>query len=80
MPGIRRLTDKGRGVGIIDSTDSDQEEIAYCQRCLEMANVRSKSNENHVIYRFPSVRPTLSKTQVSLGKPHLKLFLYTSIN
>lgn len=41
MPGIRRLTDKGSGIGVVYS-GRNQEEIAYCQRCLEMANIRSK--------------------------------------
>ena len=38
MPGIRRLTESG--VGVVYSGKS--EEVAYCQRCLEMANIRSK--------------------------------------
>src|SRR6476619_2801009 len=38
MPGIRRLTD---GVAVVYS-GNNKEEIAYCQRCLEMANIRSK--------------------------------------
>jgi hypothetical protein len=41
LPGIRRLTDKGSGIGVVYS-GSIQEELAYCQRCLEIANVRSK--------------------------------------
>jgi hypothetical protein len=40
MPGIRRLWDKSGGIGMI-SSGSAEHEIAYCQRCLEMANVRS---------------------------------------
>jgi hypothetical protein len=41
LPGIRRLWDKSNGVGMI-SSGSAEHEIAYCQRCLEMANIRSK--------------------------------------
>jgi hypothetical protein len=41
MSRIRRLSDKHSGVGVIYSEKS-REEIAYCQRCLDMANVRSK--------------------------------------
>jgi hypothetical protein len=40
LPGIRRYRDKS-SVGIIYSEKS-REEIAYCQRCLDIANVRSK--------------------------------------
>ena len=38
MPGIRRSTESG--VGVVYSGKS--EEVAYCQRCLETANIRSK--------------------------------------
>jgi hypothetical protein len=42
MTGIRRLTDKKySSVGVVYSGSSEKE-IAYCQRCLDMANVRSK--------------------------------------
>jgi hypothetical protein len=41
LPGIRRLTDKYSNVGVVYSERKAQE-IAYCQRCLELANVRSK--------------------------------------
>jgi hypothetical protein len=41
MPGIKRLTDKSGGVGIVYS-GKDPEEVAYCHRCLKMANIRSK--------------------------------------
>jgi hypothetical protein len=42
MPGIRRVTDsKYTGVGVVYSEKS-REEVAYCQRCLDIANVRSK--------------------------------------
>jgi hypothetical protein len=40
LPRIRRLTDKHSGVGVIYSEKS-REEVAYCDRCLKMANVRS---------------------------------------
>lgn len=33
--------DKSSGIGVVYS-NMNQEELAYCQRCLEMANVRSK--------------------------------------
>jgi hypothetical protein len=41
LPGIKRLMDKSGGVGAIYSEERE-EEVAYCKRCLEMANVRSK--------------------------------------
>jgi hypothetical protein len=41
MPRIRRLTDKHSGVGVIYS-EKTREEVAYCDRCLKMANIRSK--------------------------------------
>jgi hypothetical protein len=41
MPGIRRLMDKYTAVGVIYS-EKTREEVAYCQRCLKMANIRSK--------------------------------------
>jgi hypothetical protein len=41
LPGIRRLADKYSGAGVVYSEKS-QEEIAYCQRCLDIANVCSK--------------------------------------
>lgn len=37
MPGINRR----KGVGVVYG-HNEKEEIAYCQRCLEMANIRSK--------------------------------------
>jgi hypothetical protein len=40
MPGIGRLRDKSTTAVIYSGRK--QEEIAYCHRCLEMANVRSK--------------------------------------
>jgi hypothetical protein len=40
--GIRRLKDKHSSVGVVYSESNDVEEIAYCQRCLEIANARSK--------------------------------------
>ena len=43
MPGIKRSTDSG--IAVIYSGKS--KEVAYCQRCLEMANIRSKL-ENRV--------------------------------
>ena len=39
MPGIRRLTDSG--IAVVYSGRKTAE-VAYCQRCLEMANIRSK--------------------------------------
>lgn len=39
MPGIRRRTDKSGGIGVIYF--GSEKEIAYCQRCLEIANVRT---------------------------------------
>jgi hypothetical protein len=41
LPRIRRLTDKHSSVAII-SPEKTREEVAYCDRCLKMANVRSK--------------------------------------
>jgi hypothetical protein len=41
LPGIRRVTDKYSVIAAVYSGRT-QEEIAYCQRCLEMANVRCK--------------------------------------
>jgi hypothetical protein len=38
MPGIRRLTESG--IGVVYSGKS-KEEVPYCQRCLEMADIRS---------------------------------------
>jgi hypothetical protein len=42
LPGIKRLTDKSGGVGVVYSGTKESVEVAYCHRCLEMANVRSK--------------------------------------
>jgi hypothetical protein len=42
MPGIRRLTEIGTGVGVVYFEKSQEEVVAYCHRCLEMGNVRSK--------------------------------------
>lgn len=41
MPGIRRVNEKYSDVGVV-YTGRNQEEIAYCQKCLELANIRSK--------------------------------------
>jgi hypothetical protein len=41
LPGIRRITDKNYGIGVIYSR-TDQEKISYCQRCLEIANIYAK--------------------------------------
>jgi hypothetical protein len=42
MPGIKRLTDKSGGVGAVYGGPDEREDVAYCHRCLEMANVRSE--------------------------------------
>lgn len=41
MPGIKRLADNYRHIGVVYSEERE-EEVACCQRCLEMANIRSK--------------------------------------
>jgi hypothetical protein len=41
LPGIRRVRDNYSGVGVI-YPEKTREEVSYCQRCLKMANVRSK--------------------------------------
>jgi len=38
MPGIRRLRESGKSVVY----SGKNEEVAYCQRCLEIANIRTK--------------------------------------
>jgi hypothetical protein len=42
MPGIRRRREDYSSVGVVYSGKASKEEVAYCPRCLEMANVRSK--------------------------------------
>jgi hypothetical protein len=43
VPGIKRLRDKSGGVGVVYAGGSDErQEVSYCHRCLEMANIRSK--------------------------------------
>lgn len=47
MMGIfKRLTNKSGGVGIVYGGSEQSEEIAYCHRCLEMANIRSELGNN----------------------------------
>jgi hypothetical protein len=42
LPGIKRLVDKTGGVGVAYGGPDQREQVAYCHRCLDMANIRFK--------------------------------------